>query len=910
MKNISFIILFLATSIWLQAQEILPDSILRYSLPELDSIFQTKKKPKEQLYYALAMNQKGEKELDTNDTAYAKLLFKTGNTYQRLRDWSNSIIYLEKAIEIWKLKVPIHEEHAKCFNILGMVYIRQGKYKEAEKNWLQAKGIYLQSLGEQHSSYAKILNNLANLYGNIGDYASAEPLFKEVLKIYKTVLGDQLPDYAHSLQGLAILYNSIKSYNAAEPLFKEALKIYKTALGDHRHDYANCLDNLALLYRSMGSYNSAEPLFQEALSIKKELLGEQHPDYAGSLNNLANLYKRMGKYSDSELLFQEALKIYKTVLGEQHPDYASVLKGLAYLYKDMGEYKKAELYYRNCFELINNNLSINFSWLPEKGKAAYWQMEKVFYEHLNEFAALAAENFPPAVELAYNSKLTSKGLLLESSKEVEDAANNCKDSITLKVYENLRDKRRLINNMVSTGTVKKEIIDRYNQEADSLDKILVNRLGEYAASKRKFQINWKDVMTVLSENEAAIEFSRYYDRKDSLFFYQALLLRKGYELPKLVKLGSEKAIAAVPAGKGFSELYKLIWEPMDSLLQDVNTIYYSPDGKLNNISFAALCGKGKETELASNEIKRGSKVKTVSKIENCIFLSDRYTLHQLSTTRYLAEGLKDSKIDNSLLVFGGVIYDEIPSNSDTLSEPDMADYALSENITRSSANQSRMEYLPGTKTELQSLQKILNKKQWKVRAFSDKNASENNLKSEVKKESPGILHIATHGFAFPDVEEKKKGFGEENKTYRDADNPMARCGLLLAGANHSWLGKADTMLAKTGEDGILTALEVSNLPLRNTKLVVLSACETGLGKIEGSEGTFGLKRGFKLAGVEQIIVSLWSVPDKETMELMELFYTDLSKTHSAVISFKKAQKEMRIKYPSEPEKWAGFVLVR
>jgi CHAT domain-containing protein len=118
------------------------------------------------------------------------------------------------------------------------------------------------------------------------------------------------------------------------------------------------------------------------------------------------------------------------------------------------------------------------------------------------------------------------------------------------------------------------------------------------------------------------------------------------------------------------------------------------------------------------------------------------------------------------------------------------------------------------------------------------------------------------------------------------------------------------MLAKTGEDGILTALEVSNLPLRNTKLVVLSACETGLGKIEGSEGTFGLKRGFKLAGVEQIIVSLWSVPDKETMELMELFYTDLSKTHSAVISFEKAQKEMRIKYPSEPEKWAGFVLVR
>jgi len=118
------------------------------------------------------------------------------------------------------------------------------------------------------------------------------------------------------------------------------------------------------------------------------------------------------------------------------------------------------------------------------------------------------------------------------------------------------------------------------------------------------------------------------------------------------------------------------------------------------------------------------------------------------------------------------------------------------------------------------------------------------------------------------------------------------------------------MIEETGEDGILTAAEISNLDLTNTKLVVLSACETGLGKIEGSEGTFGLKRGFKLAGVEQIIVSLWSVPDKETTELMTLFYEDLAVTLNPVISFAKAQKEMRNKYPTRPDLWAGFVLVR
>jgi CHAT domain-containing protein len=139
---------------------------------------------------------------------------------------------------------------------------------------------------------------------------------------------------------------------------------------------------------------------------------------------------------------------------------------------------------------------------------------------------------------------------------------------------------------------------------------------------------------------------------------------------------------------------------------------------------------------------------------------------------------------------------------------------------------------------------------------------------------------------------------------------MMRCGLMFAGAKKSWTGKQKEMIEQTGQDGILTAAEVANMDLSNTKLVVLSACETGLGKVEGSEGVFGLQRGFKLAGVEQLIVSLWKVPDHETMELMNLFYTDLTITKDPVISFAKAQKQMRNNYPDNPEKWAGFVLVR
>jgi CHAT domain-containing protein len=139
---------------------------------------------------------------------------------------------------------------------------------------------------------------------------------------------------------------------------------------------------------------------------------------------------------------------------------------------------------------------------------------------------------------------------------------------------------------------------------------------------------------------------------------------------------------------------------------------------------------------------------------------------------------------------------------------------------------------------------------------------------------------------------------------------MIRSGLLLSGANWTWKGKGDTLLKMTQEDGILTAYELSQLDLSKTKLVVLSACQTGKGAIQGSEGTFGLKRALKLAGVDNMIASLWDVPDEPTMEMMTLFYTELAKTKLPVSAFELAQKAMRNKYPNEPVNWAGFVFVR
>ena len=175
--------------------------------------------------------------------------------------------------------------------------------------------------------------------------------------------------------------------------------------------------------------------------------------------------------------------------------------------------------------------------------------------------------------------------------------------------------------------------------------------------------------------------------------------------------------------------------------------------------------------------------------------------------------------------------------------------------------------------------------------------------------SPRILHLATHGFFFPDPKDTllRQTFGDQKPALHLSDHPMIRAGLLLAGANHAW--KTGKPYKDGTEDGILTAYEISQMNLANTELVVLSACETGLGDIQGNEGVYGLQRAFKIAGAKYLIMSLWQVPDKQTSLLMTTFYKKWLEEKMAIPeAFRAAQKELR-EAGLDPYQWAGFVLV-
>jgi CHAT domain-containing protein len=211
--------------------------------------------------------------------------------------------------------------------------------------------------------------------------------------------------------------------------------------------------------------------------------------------------------------------------------------------------------------------------------------------------------------------------------------------------------------------------------------------------------------------------------------------------------------------------------------------------------------------------------------------------------------------------------------------------------------------LPGTKTESDSIKKILHTQLWKVSDHLQKDASEKAIK---KVSSPQVLHIATHGFFLKDVKDSMgKVYGIESAIAKE--NPLLRSGVILAGA--AAMAK-ERFVSVEKEDGILTAYEAAGLDLSGTDLVVLSACETGLGEMLNGQGVYGLQRAFFVAGARSLIMSLWKVDDKATQELMVAFYREWLADPKAgkQKALKAAQLTLKAKY-SSPYYWGAFVVL-
>lgn len=896
-------------------------------------------------YLRIITQIKGEKSLE-----YAEGLDGLSHCYTKRGNFYEAEESLLKSMEIKKSLIGTENySYSITMNDLGVLYGQTGKYEEAEKYIKEAMRIDRIIYGETSSDYATDLNNLALLFCETGNFYKAESLFKEVKKIRKNTLGEKDPSYASTLHDLGLLYDEMGRFEEAEKLYKESIKLTKEVLGTKNEYYAQYLNSLAALYNRSNRESEAKKLFYECLDIIKSLYGESSPYLAFTLNNIAWFYKSIGNYTESEKLYLqsgkiikeiygekhslyatnlgnlatlkikegnfpkaeklmlEAISIRKEVLGERHPDYINSVFNLADLYTTTDRLDEAEPLYRKTNENLLDRIGTYYPYLSEKEKSQFLKTIEIRFEHFNSFALKRYAGNPLISNDMLELSLATKGIILSSSTKVRNNIIYSRDSSLIadyKAYINIKDLLIKATSMTVSERQKKSIdIEKLETDVNELEKNLSLRSEIFSTDIEKRKITINDLKKVTGDGEALVDYINFYNidtRGEIYSIYGALILKKDYEYPVFLELCREEDIEAVLSASAESrnsyindieksyKLYSLIWEPLEPYLRDIKTIKLSAAGLLNKVSFSVLTDEDDELLFDKHIIKIYGNLKDIVLKEN---------------ERSIRSG------ELSASVFGGAVFDTEYGATDEIpkkySREEGGDWTPPPGniIIEKRMSAKKWLYLPGTLREAMIIDSILKNKNINSQLRIKEDASENALRDLNYKNSPTILHIATHGYFYPEPPKDLEKTIKMNK-FQLSGNPLIRSGLLLSGANRIWMGEEEV---EGSENGILTALDISNLDLVNTRLVVLSACETGLGDIKGGEGVYGLQRAFKVAGAKTIIMSLWKVPDKETVELMELFYTNWLGGMTKHDAFYSAQKEMRKKYP--PYYWAAFVMV-
>jgi CHAT domain-containing protein/Tfp pilus assembly protein PilF len=883
---------------------------------------------------------------------YARSVNNLGNLYRDIGKFEKSEELLLESMNIFRIKLGEEiPEYGNSVNNLGVLYYKMGNFEKAEKYYINAINIRKKVFGEDHPEYAASLMNLAILYMDMDLFEASEQLCIKAKNIRAITLGKYHPDYAWSLIGLGGVNYKMFNYEKAEQYYIESRDIFEKTLGKNNLAYALALNNLGALYTDMEDFSKSESFFIEASNIRKLILGIEHPDYARSIESLAILYSVKGSYEKAEPIYLEAKNIFSKAVGDGHSDYIQLIMNLASMYFDKSDYIKSEPLYQNAissYRQSHNENNINYVIALRGISNLYWSINKKEYAipHLLESANIEknmiikasshlselelskyvnsyikginqdlsfAEKQPKLFSMCYDNTLFYKGFLLYSVSKLRKLVLT--DSTNRDNYNLLKSYRRRLAAEYSAPIAERDSLNiaDLEEKANTVEKELTRTVAGYGAALQ--QVNWQELQTTLKHGDAAIEFVHYKFKKphntDSIM-YAALLLRPGDTQPQFIPLFEEKeltpllrgatggnnfmkinALYSIPSLTGKQKsLYDLIWKPLESLLKDTKTVYCAPSGLLHRLNLAAIPNSGG------------------------LPFGDMHQLVIMCSTRQLVvPNTAPTNNSNNAYLAGGIRYDTDSTalayvNRGATNRAIESDAWLFHPDSSSISRGGVLDYLPATASEVREIAQTLSNNGIIAQIDTGFYATEESFrKLGAEGPAPRIIHLATHGYFFPDPEHKtskmNSNFGQD-PVFKMSEHPMIRSGLIMAGAKQAWLtGKHPDGL----EDGILTAYEISQMNLSGTELVVLSACETGLGDIVGNEGVFGLQRAFKIAGVKYLIMSLWKVDDRSTQEFMTTFYRHwLTDKLEIPEAFHATQHEMRTKFQGAYD-WAGFVLI-
>ncbi len=776
---------------------------------------------------------------------------------------------------------------------LGVFSLELAKYGDAEEELILARSQYSNIYSPHHEIVASVWSRLAVLYSEQSRYGDAVDAAKEQLNDYITDFGANDRFTALAAIALAEYHLLANNISSAEALIASYSNSYNLSYDQNTNEHLRFLKLQGDIAFAKKQFDRAEGIYTTAITqssavkdLRLILRGKLELERArartiiteddSALTDIENAIKDIKHSQNTSLLLSAKCHLVAAVIHEQQ-----------------GSTKMAFESYRTALEIYRQATKENFRYTSERERLEFIRdvtlnSGRVFSTVIRNVAL-----HPEGNALAYDWLLWIKGIVLTSVQSTRSSALNSGDTVITALLDSiaaLRSRRSVL------GISSSLLIRKPYFSADSLDNMtsdLEKKVARLSAKYNRFALNgslhWEDVRSHLSSDACAIEITnfQYYDgerQSDSMLYAAFSISQQDQFAPKATLIGNARdiddpavmreyfrAISALtikPAirNKALLRVSTVLWSPLERLTNSFKTIYLSPDGVYSQISFASL------------------------DLDSKTQLIDKYRIVLLANT---ADLIRDSSTahQNSIAILADPNYDNATSSETTIE------------TSPTSVSTLVLERLPATKIEATSISGLFKKVNWQTITYLGADATEEQLE---KIRRPGILHIATHGRFSKMIDDSTRSRSQTSST----TNIMLGSSLFLGGANSTLRGGN----VNPSNDGILTALEAMSLDLENTDLVTLSSCESGKGVIEPGEGVIGLPRAFRTAGARNILMSLWKVPDKETSELMTLFYKSLLEGASNVDALRDAQLSMRTtvkkRYNTDiPLYWAGFVLI-
>ncbi|NND34327.1 MAG: CHAT domain-containing protein [Saprospiraceae bacterium] len=806
---------------------------------------------------------------------------------------------------------------ARVFNALAILFLEQSKMRKAGQYFEKAKNV-LESNGCQQSPlYWLVLNDYALYFYVQGDLLQADQFLSQSENLQRgSCAVPSIRGFNASARG-SILFSlgdheaAIERYEAAFKSFMQvedhkdaSMALYRIAevnyfLGNNETAQKYYLQALTLAdvffnneinsiraqilmgLASIEEYNyqdrEADSLYALAIDMMEEVSGKENIGFATALSNYARFKEVSGDIQGALHLYRQTEALDSILLGVNHPDYKTTLYNLARTYSKLDSIDHVIAYYHKANALQLKLLNAYFGNFAAAARLSY-RLEAM--GNFDVFFSYACGT--PNKDLhreVQDINLATKTLALDYAKGLLQSKQSYLTSDAEPMYQEWLQSRKLLTQLYfSNYNERKEqgiSIDSLEKRVEMLEKSVARQ--STPLQNRQALVHTDQIIGKLAENEAAIDFFNYYvtdeyGRLPDSILYYASIMTAAEPNPRLVYLCSERELKQIlESSSHFTHnvevnhmLYQLIWAPLHPYLEDIEMIHLSPEGLLHQIAFGGLLYDEKESKT----------------------LLERFDFNYYSNLRDFVFNQSSANEISSIYLVGDPDFGEaIDKNSETT-----GDYFFP---------------LPETSREINQINALLQSRDIQVAFSRGADASEDHFYMLLDSLRPTILHLATHGFFFAKDTSIRipRTLGQR---IRNAALPLMRSGIVLSNVNMAW--STDTLFS-SGQDGVVTAQEIADLDLSGTRLVALSACETGRGAIADGEGVFGLQRAFKMAGSTELLISLWDVPDEATSELFVHFYKYLLEGLTTNEALMQAQRTIKLQYP-DPYYWAAFVLFK